>query len=136
MGDTELTKAALDAFLDGLGDFDRHAARTCQETARALALSASEDISHRDIAENYFLSGEEVAAGERAAWGMRRVPRPAQQIVQDLSWLLALTGPSVVAIDQIDTLIAQLAIQSDPALAGAAAMSPEQALMLAGWRTA
>ncbi|MER6589177.1 MULTISPECIES: ATP-binding protein [Micromonospora] len=131
MGDTELTKAALDAFLDGLGDFDRHAARTCQETARALALSASEDIAHRDIAENYFLSGEEMVAGERAAWGMRRVPRPAQQIVQDLSWLLALTGPSVVAIDQVDTLIAQLAIQSDPALAGAVDMSPEQALMLA-----
>ncbi|MEV0155413.1 DUF87 domain-containing protein [Micromonospora sp. NPDC050686] len=131
MGDTELTRAALDAFLEGLGDFDRHAARTCQETARALALSASEDISHRDVAENYFLSGEEVVPGERATWGMRRVPRPAQQIVQDLSWLLALTGPSVVAIDQIDTLIAQLAIQSDPSLVGAAAMSPEQALMLA-----
>ncbi|WP_089154664.1 helicase HerA domain-containing protein [Micromonospora sp. NBS 11-29] len=131
MGDTELTRAALDAFLDGLGDFDRHAARMCQETARALALSASEDIAHRDVAENYFLSGEEVVAGERAAWGMRRVPRAAQQIVQDLSWLLALTGPSVVAIDQIDTLIAQLAIQSDPAVVGAAAMSPEQALMLA-----
>ncbi|MEU7574664.1 DUF87 domain-containing protein [Micromonospora sp. NPDC049240] len=130
MGDTELTRAALDAFLEGLGDFDRHAARTCQETARALALSASENISHRDVAENYFLSGEEMTPGERAAWGMRRVPRPAQQIVQDLSWLLALTGPSVVAIDQIDTLIAQLAIQSDPAVVGAA-MSPEQALTLA-----
>ncbi|WP_353902552.1 DUF87 domain-containing protein [Micromonospora harpali] len=131
MGDTELTRPALDAFLTGLGDYDRHAARTCQETARALALSASEDISHRDLAENYFLSGEEVVAGERAAWGMRRAPRPAQQIVQDLSWLLALTGPSVVAIDQVDTLIAQLAIQSDPAVVGAAAMSPEQSLMLA-----
>ncbi|MFG1802616.1 helicase HerA domain-containing protein [Micromonospora carbonacea] len=131
MGDTELTRPALDAFLTGLGDYDRHAARTCQETARALALAASEDISHRDLAENYFLSGEEVVAGERAAWGMRRAPRPAQQIVQDLSWLLALTGPSVVAIDQVDTLIAQLAIESDPAVVGAAAMSPAQSLMLA-----
>ncbi|MGI5148276.1 helicase HerA domain-containing protein [Plantactinospora sp. CA-294935] len=131
MGETELTRAALDAFLEGLGGFDRHVARMCQETARALALSASEDISHRDLAENYFLSGEEVVSGERAEWGMRRAPRPAQQIVQDLSWLLALTGPSVVAIDQVDTLIAQLAIQSDPSLVGAAAMSPEQALMLA-----
>ncbi|BCJ59169.1 helicase HerA domain-containing protein [Micromonospora endophytica] len=131
MGETELTRPALDAFLNGLGDFDRHAARMCQETARALALSASEDLGHRDLAENYFLSGTEVVAGERAAWGMRRVPRSAQQIVQDLSWLLALTGPSVVAIDQVDTLVAQLAIQGDPTVVGAAAMSPEQALMLA-----
>ncbi|MFI7076506.1 helicase HerA domain-containing protein [Micromonospora sp. NPDC049903] len=131
MGETELTRAALDAFLNGLGAFDRHVARTCQETARALALNASEDINQRDIAENYFNCGEEVVPGERAAWGMRRAPRTAQQIVQELSWLLALTGPSVVAIDQVDTLIAQLAIQSDPSVVGAAAMSPEQALMLA-----
>ena len=30
-----------------------------------------------------------------------------QQIVQDISRLLALTGPTVIAVDQIDTLIAQ-----------------------------
>ena len=131
MGETELTRAALDAFIEGLGEFDRHVARASQETARALALSASEDVAHRDLAENYFISGEESEPGERAAWGMRRAPRGAQQIVQDLSWLLALTGPSVIAIDQIDTLIAQFAIQTDPALAEAGRIGPEQALMLA-----
>ncbi|WP_326556392.1 ATP-binding protein [Micromonospora sp. NBC_01796] len=131
MGETELTRTALDAFIEGLGGFDRHVARVSQETARALALTASEEVAHRDLAENYFISGEESVPGERNTWGMRKAPRPAQQIVQDLSWLLALTGPSVIAIDQIDTLIAQFAIQSDPALPAAAAMEPEQALMLA-----
>ena len=116
MGETELTRPALDAFIEGLGMFDRHVARVSQETARALALSASEDVTHRDIAENYFVSGEEVVPGERAVWGMRRAARPAQQIVQDLSWLLALTGPSVIAVDQIDTLIAQSAVVGDSAL--------------------
>ncbi|MFJ6199330.1 helicase HerA domain-containing protein [Micromonospora sp. NPDC092111] len=113
MGETELTRTALDAFVEGLAAFDPHVARICRETARALALSASEDVTHRDIAENYFASGEEEEKGERAAWGMRRVPRTAQQIVQELSWLLALTGPSVVAVDQIDTLIAQSVIVGD-----------------------
>ncbi|WP_305789772.1 helicase HerA domain-containing protein [Symbioplanes lichenis] len=130
MGMKVLTRDDLDVFLEGLGNFDRQAARVSQETARALALSASEDITHRDIAENYFLSGEEVVPGERAAWGMRRGPRQPQQIVQDLSWLLALTGPSVVAIDQIDTLIAQLAVSGDAAVTGAAALSPDQVSML------
>jgi hypothetical protein len=119
MGETELTRPFLDAFIEGLGVYDRHVARISQETARALALSASEDVLHRDVAENYFVSGEEAVAGERAAWGMRRATRPAQQIVQDLSWLLALTGPSVIAVDQIDTLIAQSAIIGDQASPGA-----------------
>ncbi|MBB2941897.1 hypothetical protein FB565_001601 [Actinoplanes lutulentus] len=131
MGETELTRSALDAFIEGLGAFDRHVARASQETARALALSASDEVAHRDLAENYFVSGEENVAGERLEWGMRRAPRQPQQIVQDLSWLIALTGPSVVAIDQIDTLIAQSAVQADPALAAAAATDPAQALMLA-----
>jgi hypothetical protein len=118
MGETELTRPLLDAFIEGLGVYDRHVARASQETARALALSASEDVLHRDIAETYFVSGDEAEAGERSAWGMRRARRPAQQIVQDLSWLLALTGPSVIAVDQIDTLIAQSAIVGDRSTAG------------------
>ncbi len=131
MGETGLTRADLDAFIEGLGVFDRQVARSSQETARALALAASEEVAHRDLAENYFISGEENEPGERHVWGMRRAPRSAQLIVQDLSWLLALTGPSMIAIDQVDTLIAQVALQSDPALRAAAVVDPEQALMLA-----
>ncbi|MEU1754239.1 ATP-binding protein [Micromonospora matsumotoense] len=113
MGDTELTRAALDAFIEGLVGRAPHVARACRETARALALSASEDVTHRDVAENYFTCGEEGEPGERGAWGMRRAPRSAQLIVQEISWLLALTGPSVIAVDQIDTLIAQSVAAGD-----------------------
>ncbi|MCO8274648.1 DUF87 domain-containing protein [Actinoplanes sp. TRM 88003] len=128
MGQTDLTREDVDAFIKGLGDFDRQVAHSSQETARALALRASENVEHRDLADNYFNSGEENEPGERHSWGMRRAPRSAQQIVQDLSWLLALTGPSVIAIDQIDTLVAQVALQGD---AAAPYVEPEQALMLA-----
>lgn len=38
---------------------------------------------------------------------MRRSPRVPELIVRDLCRLLALTGPTVIAVDQIDTLIAQ-----------------------------
>ncbi|KXK58914.1 AAA family ATPase [Micromonospora rosaria] len=114
MGETELTREALDAFVAGLVRLDRHVVTRCQETVRALALSVSEDVAHRDLAENYFASGEEETPGERAAWGMRRAPRTPQQLVQDLSWLLALTGPTVIAVDQIDTMIAQSVLVTDP----------------------
>src|SRR2546429_7916477 len=65
MGETELTPAALDAFLAGLGDYDRSVARECDDTARALALFASDDVAHRDLAENYFSSEPEAESGER-----------------------------------------------------------------------
>ena len=132
MGDTDLTRPALDAFIEGLTKFDRYVARSSNETARALALSASEDATHRDVAENYFASGEEVVAGERNAWGMRRTPKTPEEIVQELSRLLALTGPSIVAVDQIDTLIAQSAMTTDPGRQQAADHSEDwqQALLL------
>jgi hypothetical protein len=113
MGETELTRAALDDFIRGLAAYDRQVARRSHDTARALALSASTEISHQYIAETYFLSGEETEPGERDPWGLRRAARPARAIVQEISWLLAMTGPSVIAIDQIDTLVAQFDFEAD-----------------------
>jgi uncharacterized protein DUF87 len=112
MGETDLTPAALDAFVLGLGEYNRSVARECDDTLRALALSASDDVVHRDLAENYFSSEPEAVSGERAPWRMRRKPRTAQEIVRELSRLLALTGPTVIAVDQIDTLISQSSVAS------------------------
>ncbi|MFB9833014.1 helicase HerA domain-containing protein [Actinoallomurus acaciae] len=106
MGETELTPAALDDFLFSLSDHDRLIAHECDGTVRALALSVSSDVAHRDLADSYF-GLEEIEPSERGRWRMRRKPRTAQEIVRELSRLLALTGPTVMAVDQIDTLIAQ-----------------------------
>lgn len=113
MGEIGLTRRALDAFLEGLTALDEYVARTSQEAARALALSASADVTHRDIADNYFACDDEAIPGERAAWGMRRAARTSEEIVQELSRLLALTGPAVIAVDQIDVLLAQSALSAD-----------------------
>ncbi|HZM77268.1 MAG TPA: DUF87 domain-containing protein [Candidatus Limnocylindrales bacterium] len=125
MGETALTKGALDAFIEGLTEIDEYVARTSQDTARALALSASASIGHREVADNYFSCDDESVAGERAAWGMRRAARSPEEVVQELSRLLALTGPVVIAVDQIDTLLAQSALGGDP-MAAHPAGSPEE----------
>ncbi len=116
MGETELTRAALDAFVGGLKDFDPFVEGVSRDTVRALALSASANSEHRDVAENFFISDEESVPGERTAWGMRRKARTPEDIVHELSLLLALTGPTVIAVDQIDTLIAQSSLSADLAL--------------------
>ncbi|MFI5838271.1 helicase HerA domain-containing protein [Catenuloplanes sp. NPDC051500] len=120
MGDTNLTRETLDAFIHGLLAYDPYVGRNSQDTARALALSASDDVTHQDLADGFFALLDEAVPGERAAWGMRRMPKTSEEIVQELSRLLSMTGPTVIAVDQIDTLIAQYAGTSD-----AAARAPE-----------
>ncbi|AQZ63731.1 unnamed protein product [[Actinomadura] parvosata subsp. kistnae] len=132
IGETELTRAALDTFIEGLKDYDPHVARQCKDTARALALLASDEEEHQDTAYGYLACEEEAIPGERQAWGIRTRSRTPQQIVQDISWLLALTGPTVIAFDQLDTLIAQSALQEDLAKLSVDAVDLQVAVVVAG----
>jgi hypothetical protein len=106
-GESSLTRAALDAFVDLLRKRDAQLAQDCQDTARALALRGSDSATAVDIGHTYLTGNDEEEPGERAQWGIRRAKRSEQEIVRDLSRLLALTGPSVIAVDQIDRIVAQ-----------------------------
>ncbi|WP_407567216.1 ATP-binding protein [Polymorphospora sp. A560] len=106
-GETAITPQHLDTFIGALRRHDGDVGRDCQQTARALVLYAAEDFAAQDLGQAYLNSVEETIPGERAAWGMRRDLPPPERIVQDISRLLALTGPTIIAVDQIDTLIAQ-----------------------------
>ncbi|GID28222.1 ATP-binding protein [Paractinoplanes brasiliensis] len=113
MGETALTRPALDAFIEGLKDYDSYVHRQCRDTARALALLASDDDEHQDIADSYFGCADEAVPGERRRWGIGPRRRTPQDLVREVSALLAVTGPTVIAFDQLDTPIAQSAIQED-----------------------
>ena len=130
IGEIALNREALDAFVSGLRDFNSHVAHECRDTLRALALRASEDEEHQDIADDVFAGGAETAGPAWQDWGIRRRERTSQDIVRQISWLLALTGPSVIAFDQIDTAVAQAALQE-----GLATVSKEarQAALTSGF---
>lgn len=105
-GDADPTRATLDEVATAL----RKAVwwgHECRHTARALVLLASPNSEAQDLGEAYLISADEGREGERMAWGIHPEPKKPQQIVQELSRIVALTGPSVIAIDQIDTLLAQ-----------------------------
>ncbi|GLW09921.1 hypothetical protein Misp01_50500 [Microtetraspora sp. NBRC 13810] len=112
-GDTALTRESLDLFITALRRFQGLEGRESQDTARALVLLASDDLEAQDIGQSFLTSLPEEEPGERARWGIRQVHKSPQEIVRDVSRLLALTGPSVVAVDQIDTLIAQSQMSMD-----------------------
>ncbi|GAA1308012.1 ATPase [Planotetraspora silvatica] len=113
IGDAPLTVEVLDGFMEALERFDGHVGRESKEAARALVLRASMDRHARDVGDAWLISQPEEEQGERARWGMRRGQRSPQEVVRSLSRLLALTGPSVIAIDQIDTLVAAATAVSD-----------------------
>ncbi|BCB82938.1 ATP-binding protein [Phytohabitans suffuscus] len=111
-GRAPMASDRLDAFAAALGAKSRQIGIGCRDTARALALLAGSDPRLQDVGMSYLLAADEAEAGERAVWGIRPARRLSQELVFDMSRLLALTGPSVVAVDQVDGLIAQVANRS------------------------
>ncbi len=124
-GDASLKPGDLDVFIAALRQKDRVIGQDTQHTARALVLYGSQDLDAQDLGHAYLTSMDLADFGDRTDWGLAVEARPASLVVRDLSRLLALTGsPTVIAFDQIDTLVAQSggsAIASGGALDAAAA---------------
>ncbi|MET7876116.1 DUF87 domain-containing protein [Micromonospora profundi] len=106
-GTRPVTREHLDTFIRGLRTRDREVGRDCQDTARALVLHGAIDFEAQDVGYAHLIS-EPGDPQARAAWGLSTALRTPQQIVQDISRLMALTlDPTVIAVDQLDTLFAQ-----------------------------
>ena len=106
-GDAPLGRGDLDAFVAALRQVNLLVGLECQDTARALALVGSADFAGQDLGYAHLICTP-TDPQARAAWGFGPAMRSPQQIVSDISQLVALTlSPSVIAVDQIDTLFAQ-----------------------------
>lgn len=101
---TPISRKYLDALVEGLVSWDRKLIR-CRDTIRALALYAAADGPALDVGHDYLMSADESEDGIRQAWGMSRATRTRHDIAVELSMLLALTGPTVIAVDQIDPVL-------------------------------
>jgi Helicase HerA, central domain len=108
IGSRPLTKAGLDRFVNDVRTVDRRVGRECQDTLRALVMLNAADQEVQDTGEAHLTSQGEAVEGQFVRWGIRSTDKPAQVIVSEISRLLALTGPTLLAIDQIDTLVSQM----------------------------
>jgi hypothetical protein len=106
-GRASLSSGDLDRFVDGLRGLDRSVGTECGDTARALVLYGSVSSRTAEIGLDYLRGYDETTRGERRGWGLHPRTKPARSVVKDISRLLALTGPAVIAIDQLDTLVAK-----------------------------
>lgn len=103
------------AFIAALRSRDPSLAPPCLDTARALVLLASPEAGHTEIGY-YYLDGGDVDAAERRPWGIRSKPNTARFVINQVSQLLALSGPAIVAVDQIDALIDQVGKDEDASM--------------------
>lgn len=106
-GVVPLTVDDLDTFSSCLRNLDPAVGLECAETARALVLYASNKYRNNRIGESFLNGFEEEERGERREWDLRPVARAPLFVAQDISRLLALTGPSVIAVDQLDNLVSR-----------------------------
>ncbi|GAA1771591.1 ATP-binding protein [Luedemannella helvata] len=105
-GDAPLTRDLLDTFIRSLRMHAGLGSLQYLDTARALVLYGSPDFVAQDVGLAHLISVPGDPA-ERTAWGLSAASRNPQEIVEDISRLLALTRcPTVIAVDQVDQLFA------------------------------
>ncbi|MEV4098261.1 ATP-binding protein [Streptosporangium saharense] len=113
IGNRAVTRESLDALVNGVRTLNSHVGKDTKDTLRALVLYAGADYDAQDVGEGFLRALREEEPDGRAAWGIRQLPKTPQEIVKDISRLLALTGPSVIAVDQLDVLVAHSPLGTD-----------------------
>lgn len=105
-GTIPVSRQDLDDLVDRLRVLDPRTAMECQDTLRALVLYRSRGQSS-EVGYSYLVLDEGIDETDQARWGFRRRGREPQLLLNDLARIFALTGPVVMAIDQIDTVLTQ-----------------------------
>ncbi|MGV9803193.1 helicase HerA domain-containing protein [Mycobacterium sp. NPDC003449] len=122
IGDDELTPEVLDDFVNALHKARRQTVKRTHHSLRAMVLLGATELELQDIGEA-FLAGtgnDDYGREHRERWGLPSPTAIPQESVRDMSRLIALAGPAVLALDQIDTLLAQSADRTDPSGAASA----------------
>jgi predicted ATPase len=89
--------------LGRLDRLDAAGARSHRAVAIAFLQMTAGDEAVRDAAR-FWLLGTPLPPADLARIGVRAMASP-RQVVEGLSWLMALAGPTVCAIDQLDALV-------------------------------
>lgn len=76
-----------------------------RQIASSLAMLHSADTEICDVAESYLAGTPEVELGERSQWRLPMGQLDPEEFIRGLTRLLALVGPSLMAVDQIDPLV-------------------------------
>jgi hypothetical protein len=105
-------KRVVDLLVKGLLKSDPSNALNHQDVFRALALLRSHDLATVGIAHAW-LQGYDADEAMRKSLGFLTPPPAPVQIVHGLMWIMALAGPTLIAVDQIDGVLSMGGSASD-----------------------
>lgn len=92
--------------IQGLGAQHRGEVREHQDVLRALVLLASNDFDIQDRGQQW-LQGLPISEDDSFRHGFMQSQKRPEQIVRGLSWLMSLVAPTVLALDQLDAIVAE-----------------------------
>lgn len=115
-GNILLSREHLDDFVTRVTTLDPWAFE-CQDTLRALVLFHANRHEQREVGQCFLTLDDGIDDEDRLTWGFRARTRDAQLIFNDMSRLFALAGPIVLAVDQIDSVIARSGTHDEDNLA-------------------
>ncbi|CAM2768686.1 helicase HerA domain-containing protein [Methylobacterium mesophilicum] len=94
----------VDVLVRALMSVDAGRALKHLDVFRALCLLRSQDLAVVGLAHAW-LQGYDAGPAERAALGFKTPPPAPVELVRGMCWIMALSGPTLIAVDQIDGVI-------------------------------
>nr|WP_042669361.1 DUF87 domain-containing protein [Methylobacterium sp. B34] len=94
----------VDVLVRALMSVDAGRALKHLDVFRALCLLRSQDLSVVGLAHAW-LQGYDADPAERSALGFKTPPPAPIELVRGMCWIMALSGPTLIAVDQIDGVI-------------------------------
>ncbi|MEE8627721.1 MULTISPECIES: ATP-binding protein [Methylobacterium] len=104
----------VDLLVRALMHVDTGRALKHQDVFRALCLLRAQDLAAVGLAHAW-LQGYEADPAARTALGFTTPPPSPIELVRGMAWIMGLSGPTLVAVDQIDGVVdaSRLAAQDD-----------------------
>ncbi len=100
-------KISVNALLTALAKQDRSSTLRFQDVLRALVFMNSDDLEIASLGTTW-LQGMELEADDKTTFKFLSLKAPKlSDIVEGLSWLLSLAGPTLLAFDQLDPIVTQ-----------------------------
>ncbi|KMO12945.1 ATPase AAA, partial [Methylobacterium platani JCM 14648] len=98
------TRRIVDLLVRALMHVDTVRALKHQDVFRALCLLRSQDLAAVGLAHAW-LQGYDADPAARAALGFVTPPPAPVELVRGMAWIMGLSGPTLVAVDQIDGVV-------------------------------
>ena len=116
VGDEDIDPATLERFVRAVYTKHPRHRRRSQHVLRSLVLLASPDFDAQDVGAAFLQLDNEPGEDAFAHWGIKVANLGHQEVAENISRLLAMIAPTVLSLDQIDTLIANSGSDSPTSL--------------------